>query len=234
MLLGVSELRKPGRRRKLGAFRKKGLNSDAKVIVALLRKQPQTMEELCKSADISRATFYRVSQALDDFKIIKKMGERYALWNFCELEETVANAVEYLRLDLCRHPEAEEVAARIGRDPESVRKLLFFHAPELKWKPPTPEEKEEANRLRQKSLELAAQIKYSLDSEIEMSEVSMDYIKRVAFLLKHQFKSITLDHLPFRGVLLGPGLPAPPPPRERTEKEIKEVIQKLRRSTESK
>lgn len=227
MLLGVSELRKPGRRRKLGVFRKKKLSSDAKVIVELLKKQPQTMEELCKSAGISRATFYRVSQALDDFKIIKKMGDRHALWNFCELEETVANAVDYLRLDLCRHPEAEEVAARIGRDPESVRKLLFFHAPDLGWKPPTQEEKEEAKKQRQKAWELAAQIKYSLDDEIEILKISMEDVERAEFLLKHQLNSIKLEHLPFRGVVLGPGFPTPSPPRERTEKEIKEAIEKF-------
>jgi hypothetical protein len=228
MLLGVSELNKPGRKREHGAYSKKNLSADAKIILSLLKKQPQTMEELRKSANISKNTFYRVSQALDRFKIMKKTGERYALSDFYELEETVANAVRYLLLELCRNPETEEVAAKTGADPESVRKLLFEHAPELNWKPPTAEDKENAKKLRQKAWELAAQIKYGLDSEIEMSEVSMDDIRRATFLLQHKLASIKLEHLPVRGVLLGAGLSVPPSPKERDKKEIREAIQKLK------
>jgi len=140
----------------------------------------------------------------------------------------VARAVKHLRLELCRNPEVEEVAAKIGEDPENVRKLVFKHASELRWKPPSPEEKEEAKKLRQKAWELAAQIKYSLDNEIDTSEISMEDIKRATFLLKHQLNSIKLKHLPIRGVVLGPGFPTPSPPRERGKKEIIEAIKRLR------
>lgn len=122
-------MREHGRKRKLGAFRKKGLNSDARVIVALLKKQPQTAEELRESASISRATFYRVSQALEDFKIMKKVGERYVLWNFCELKETVADAVEKLKAKRLSF-KADDVAAEVGKTWSDIEKIAYTVAKE--------------------------------------------------------------------------------------------------------
>jgi len=141
----------------------------------------------------------------------------------------VARAVKHLRLELCRNPEVEEVAAKIGEDPENVRKLVFKHASELRWKPPTPEEREKAKESQKKAWELAAQIKYSWDDEISLPEISLEDIKRAEFLLTHQLGSIKPEHLPFIGSVLGPGINIGPPPiRERGKKEIIDAIKKLR------
>jgi hypothetical protein len=141
----------------------------------------------------------------------------------------VANAVKYLRLELCRNPDIEEVAARIGGDPENLRTFLFIHAPELRWKPPTSEEKEKAQALRQKAWGLGAQIKYGLDDEIETSEISMDDIGRAEFLLRYKWTSVMREHIPSIPRLAGAGLSGPPSPRERDKKETMEAIQKLKR-----
>lgn len=140
----------------------------------------------------------------------------------------VANAVRYLRLELCRNPDVEEVAARVGGDPESIRTLLFIHAPELRWKPPTAEEKERAQTLRQKAWALAAQIKYSRDDEIEVPEISTDDIRRATFLLQRKLTSLKREHIPTPARLVGTGFSLPSSPRERDKKEIKEAIQKLK------
>ena len=141
----------------------------------------------------------------------------------------VVKALKRLRLELCRNPEPEEIAAKIGADRQSVERLIFEYAPELKWKPPTQEEKEEAKKLRERARKLAASIKFSLDEDINVSELSMEDVRRADFLLKHQFRSIKTEDIPVRGVVLGLGFPSPPSPKERSKKEAIEAIKKLRK-----
>lgn len=140
----------------------------------------------------------------------------------------VVKALKYLRLELCRNPEVEEVAAKIDKDPESVLKILFEHATELRWKPPTPEEKEEAKKLRMQARKLAARIKFSFDGEISLSEVSMEAIKNAECLLERQFNSIKEEDIDSSGLVLFPRSPAPPSPKERDKKEAIDTIKKLR------
>jgi hypothetical protein len=140
----------------------------------------------------------------------------------------VAKALKYLRLELCRNPEDEEVAAKIAKDPESVRETLFRHALELNWKSPTPEEKEEAKKKRMEARNLAAMTKFSRDDEISLSEVTVEDIINAEFLLKRQFKSIKEADIGSRGLVLGPGFPVPPSPKERSKKEAIEALKKLR------
>ena len=216
-----------------------------KAVIKILEQGPkpryELVGELCPIT-MSKKKLQKTLNELEDEEIIVCVPNRirgthrwtsfYALPRHRYLLEVeldqVTKALKYLRLELCRNPEVEEVAAKIGEDPESVRKLLFKHAPKLKWKPPTPREKEEAKKLREETRKLAAWIKYSLDDEINLSEISMEDIKRAEFLLEHQLKSIKTEDIGVRGYLLGPGFPLPPPPKERSRKEVNEAIKKLR------
>lgn len=139
----------------------------------------------------------------------------------------VVKALKYLRPRLCRNPEVEEVAAKIDKDPASVRKILFEHASELEWKPPTPEEKEEAKKSRDKAKRVAALIKYSLDDYIDLSKITIEDIGNADFQLKHHFNAIKTEDYGVLGVVLGLGLP-PPSPKERGKEEAIEAIKKLR------
>lgn len=90
----ISKLGKPGRKR-IGypAFGKGRLSSDARIIVALLKKQPQSRDELCKAAAVSKSAFYRVRRLLADSGVIKEVEGGYALWTFSELEKSVEDAL---------------------------------------------------------------------------------------------------------------------------------------------
>jgi DNA-binding HxlR family transcriptional regulator len=216
-----------------------------KTVLEALKNGPKPrnvlFKELCPKTMSIKKLQTTLNELEDEGRIIcrpRRIGEShkwtsvYALPKHRHLLEAdysqIARAVKYLRLELCRNPEVEEVAAEIGEVPESVRKLLFKHASELRWKPPTPEEREEAKKLREEARKLAAKIKYSLDDEIILSEISMEDIKRAEFLLENQLKSIKTEDIGAGGVLLGPGFPLPPSPKERSRKEIIEAIKKLR------
>jgi len=89
---------RPGRKSKpYSASDRLGLSSDAKVLRALLRQQPQNLQTLCKNAGISRRTWYRVKPILVQRGIIKKVGDRYALFGFLELEEIIEKALGQIR-----------------------------------------------------------------------------------------------------------------------------------------
>ena len=94
MLRCVSKLGKPGRKReKYSVSGKRRLSSDARIIVALLKKQPQGKDELCKAAAVSRSAFYRLRPLLVDSGVIKEVEGGYALWTFSELEKIVEDAL---------------------------------------------------------------------------------------------------------------------------------------------
>jgi len=87
-------LGKPGRKRAgYSAGGKRRLSSDARIIVALLKKQPLDKDELCKGAAVSKSAFYRLRPLLVDSGIIKEVEGGYALWTFSELEKIVEDAL---------------------------------------------------------------------------------------------------------------------------------------------
>ena len=77
-------------------YRKKGLSSDARVIIALKKKQPQNRKELCNNAKISKATFYRVRSLLISSDVIKEVDVGYALRDFNTMETVVEDAFDLL------------------------------------------------------------------------------------------------------------------------------------------
>jgi len=72
------------------------LSSDAKIIAALLKKQPQTKESICKETKISDSSFYRNIPLLEKTKLIKQIDQIYALWDFDVLEERIEAALSKL------------------------------------------------------------------------------------------------------------------------------------------
>jgi hypothetical protein len=76
--------------------RKNQLSSDAKIIITLLKKQPQTKEEICKETKIGIRTFYRIISLLEEQKIVKCEDHTYALWYFNPLEKQIEAAFSRL------------------------------------------------------------------------------------------------------------------------------------------
>lgn len=60
----------------------KKLSADAKIIIALMKRQPQKRLDLCKSAGIHPTTFSRVRRLLLNKGIIKETVNGYCLWNY--------------------------------------------------------------------------------------------------------------------------------------------------------
>jgi len=83
----------PGRKPQNSSSRKRQLSSDAKIIVTLLKRQPQTKKELREETKISESAFYRNVFLLTEENIIKCEDGLYALWNFISLEKTVEDAL---------------------------------------------------------------------------------------------------------------------------------------------
>jgi hypothetical protein len=114
---------KPGRKR-LKYSAHKRLSSDARIIVALLNKQPQSRDELCKNANVPLRTFYRIRPTLEDHRIIKKCKRGYALWFFSELEEAVEDALFRLMKD-GRIITVEQLANEVGKPWSEIESIAY-------------------------------------------------------------------------------------------------------------
>ena len=112
------------------------LSSDARLIVALLNKQPQKINELCKRAGVHLSTFYRVRPLLEGKGIIRETAEGYVLWTYSEIEKIVVEAVNHWKSLAFRYPTIEEVAAEVAKTPEEARSLIYKTVDRTRWFPP--------------------------------------------------------------------------------------------------
>lgn len=60
------------------------LSAEGKIVAALLRKQPQKIGALCKSAGIHETSFYRLRRLLLDKEIIKETERGFALSDYID------------------------------------------------------------------------------------------------------------------------------------------------------
>jgi hypothetical protein len=124
MECGVSKMRQPGRKRVANPlYRKSRLSSDAIIILALLKKQPQDKDELLKNIKISRAVFYRTIGLLEDFKILRKTEDGYALCGYSDSEKDVINAIGLWEEVAFRYPTPAEIANETGLSLENAEAL---------------------------------------------------------------------------------------------------------------
>jgi hypothetical protein len=90
--IGDIMIKTPGRKPQSpmpSSTKKKQLSNDAKIISALIKKQPQTKDEICKETKIEERTFYRVISFLEEQKIVKCEDHFYAMWDFNPLEKQI-------------------------------------------------------------------------------------------------------------------------------------------------
>ena len=78
------------------AYKRSELSSDAKIMAALRKKQPQTKEELCKVTGVQGSTFYRTVSLLQENEILKCVDGMYAFSDFDFLEKTIEDAFHEL------------------------------------------------------------------------------------------------------------------------------------------
>jgi len=120
----IPRLKKAGRKRvSISPYVKRELSSDAKIIVALLKKQPQNTDELCKSAAVPLSTFYSIRSALQNSGVLKETEKGYALWTYDDQEEAVTQAIKkWRRIAFC-DPLPAEIADETGMSPDEAEEL---------------------------------------------------------------------------------------------------------------
>jgi len=101
---------------------KKTLSADAKLIIALLRKQPQTRDALCKVSKISVSTFYRNIPLLKGLGKIKETEGGFALWTYIELEKDIENVLATLDTDSIT---VNRIASMVGVQPSEIESLIY-------------------------------------------------------------------------------------------------------------
>ena len=100
------------------------LSADAKLIIALLRKQPQTKDELCKNAGIHISTFYRILPLLERHGVIKETSGGFALWTYVELEKAIENALDKLE-KVDSTITLNKIASEVGVHPSEIESIIY-------------------------------------------------------------------------------------------------------------
>lgn len=139
------------------------LGRDARVILALHRRQPQTLESLVDELKTdSKGLKNDILPYLTAKKIAKTLQKNnitlYALADYDEAESKVQTAIKDFMLLYHRRPTVEEIEAKTGLAPEEVTKIIYKLAPKLKWGTPTEEEQKISILKATRCLELAAWI----------------------------------------------------------------------------
>ena len=75
----------------------KDFGADAKIIITLLRKQPQKRLELCKNARINPTTFSRYKRRFINRDILKEGDKGFSLWFFKEVASLWDSLVEKMK-----------------------------------------------------------------------------------------------------------------------------------------
>jgi hypothetical protein len=118
---------KPGRKPEISAresSKKRKLSADASIILALLRRQPQNREELCRSAKVSKSNFYRVHSFLEKHKIVKKTEGGYVLFFYNQLEKSIENALVRL-IEGSSVFSVEELASEVGKPWSEIESVTY-------------------------------------------------------------------------------------------------------------
>lgn len=107
-------------------YRKRRLSSDARLIVALLKNQPQNRVSLCKSAGLSKSMFYYILPLLKESRIIRETKRGYVLWNYSGLDDIVENAFLKLMVETKGyHLTIDDIANRIGVPPDKIEASVY-------------------------------------------------------------------------------------------------------------
>lgn len=103
------------------------LSSDAKILVALMRKQPQQLDELCKNAGIHKTLFYRMRRLLINRGILKETEKGYALWFYDALESKCERAIKELS-EMYWQVTRNDVGIKARIPVDKIKEPLFRYA----------------------------------------------------------------------------------------------------------
>lgn len=159
--------------------------ADAREPLTLLGNGPKTAKELSTLMRVSEKTLYKhMTRLLEERKVLiypMRRGNRFvALYSLPEhidaavslsgylpvtkmpdIHPRIQQTIETLREKLLRNPDVDEIILELGENPEDkvTRDLVYRIGSTLKWRPPTPKEREEADRQRTHILRVAGWLK---------------------------------------------------------------------------
>jgi len=106
------------------------LSSDAKIIFALTKKQPQDMKGLCTKAGINRSTGYRDLRLLINHGVLKEIKKGwFALSSYEDIEEKVDQALKLIAEAGNTQVSTVDVGNMVGVPPNKVEDLTYCLAP---------------------------------------------------------------------------------------------------------
>lgn len=120
------------RRREVANYRlshRTRLSSDAKVIIALMKDQPQKLNDLCRNAGIHPSTFYRIRPLLINMEILKETVRGYTLRFYSELDEKVEKALREYKDTGYEQVGLNDLANKVGESPKVIEEITYRLAP---------------------------------------------------------------------------------------------------------
>ena len=111
---------------------KKRLSADTKIILSLMKKQPQTSYELCENTGLTYKTVHNERRSfLIEQGIIKNLPDRWELWNYEPLKEKIKQVMEQLRSEGFYCQSLNKISSIAGVTPEKAEPIAYQLAPEL-------------------------------------------------------------------------------------------------------
>jgi len=106
---------------------KRKLSSDAKVIIQLMKRQPQKPKDLSRSAGIDISSVYRMLRMLVNNGLLKETDKGYALWFYKDFENKMDTYLQHLKNEDTLQFPLEHIAAHVGIPPdnEEFRKVAY-------------------------------------------------------------------------------------------------------------
>ena len=127
--------RRPAKKQSLpNRTQRQNLSSDARFMVALLKKQPQTRDELCKSANLTLPTFYAIVRLLKSKNLIQQIDSAYALWYYKSLKRELIEIFDECTVEGCFMINTERLAVAVGKPYREIESTLYKLAGEYEFR----------------------------------------------------------------------------------------------------
>jgi hypothetical protein len=104
---------------------KRGLGSDAAIIVTLIKEQPLEKKQLIEKAHVSDSSFSRVEPILLREKLLKQVDGGYALWYFESNVTILEDIFKDLKKNERYYVKIEELANLAGIPPKEIESEAY-------------------------------------------------------------------------------------------------------------
>lgn len=109
-----------------GKQHKKKFGSDAKILLALIKKQPQSRQEIMDNGNLKTSAYQRAMPLLIREKIVKKKGNQYTLYNYVDWKGRLEQVVREYSIKFPRGQlSLTDLANVVGMPPKNIKIEAF-------------------------------------------------------------------------------------------------------------